>query len=57
MTRAKAIATESIVQRLRIYPHALRAKNAYYSPDRKALLLGYFTRSDDRSRNRAARAA
>ena len=34
------------VQRLRIYPHALRAKNAYYSPERKALLLGYFTASD-----------
>jgi hypothetical protein len=33
------------VQRLRVYPHALRAKNAYYSPDRKALLLGYFTAS------------
>lgn len=30
------------VQRLRIYPHALREKNAYYSPDRKALLFGYF---------------
>jgi len=34
------------VQRLRIYPHALRAKNAYYSPDRKALLLGYFSATD-----------
>src|SRR5260370_261150 len=33
------------VQRLRIYPHALRAKNAYYSPQRKAILLGYFTAS------------
>lgn len=33
------------VQRLRIYPHALRARNAYYSPDKKALLLGYFTGS------------
>jgi hypothetical protein len=33
------------VKRLRIYPHALRAKNAYYSPERKALLLGYFTAS------------
>ena len=31
------------VQNLRIYPHALRAANAFYSPDRKALLLGYFT--------------
>src|SRR6185437_2104457 len=30
------------VQRLRIYPHALREQNAYYSPDRKALLFGYF---------------
>lgn len=34
------------VDRLRIYPHALRAKNAYYSPDHKALLLGYFTSPD-----------
>ncbi len=30
------------VQRLRIYPHALRDRNAYYSPDKKALLFGYF---------------
>lgn len=30
------------VRRLRIYPHALRAENAYYSPDKKALLFGYF---------------
>ncbi|HWZ37853.1 MAG TPA: S8 family serine peptidase [Bradyrhizobium sp.] len=34
------------VQRLRIYPHALRAKNAYYSPEHKALLLGYFKTTD-----------
>jgi hypothetical protein len=27
---------------LRIYPHALRTDNAYYSPDKKALLFGYF---------------
>ncbi len=31
------------VQRLRIYPHALRQANAYYSPAKKALLFGYFT--------------
>ena len=30
------------IQRLRIYPHALRARNAYYSPEHEALLLGYF---------------
>ena len=30
------------MQRLRLYPHAMREKNAYYSPDRKALLFGYF---------------
>ncbi len=30
------------VERLRVYPHALREANAYYSPDKKALLFGYF---------------
>ncbi len=30
------------VRRLRIYPHALRDRNAYYSPVKKALLFGYF---------------
>ena len=33
---------EKYVQRLRIYPHALREPNAYYSPAKKALLFGYF---------------
>ncbi|MBC8142186.1 MAG: S8 family serine peptidase [Armatimonadetes bacterium] len=30
------------VQHLRIYPHALREANAYYSPAKRALLFGYF---------------
>lgn len=30
------------VQRLRIYPHALREPNAFYSPSKIALLFGYF---------------
>jgi hypothetical protein len=30
------------VLKLRIYPHALREANAYYSPEKKALLFGYF---------------
>jgi hypothetical protein len=38
------------VQRLRIYPHALREANAYYSPSKKALLFGYFVASPSTSR-------
>ena len=33
---------EQFTPRLRIYPHALRDRNAYYSPAKKALLFGYF---------------
>ncbi|MNO77406.1 hypothetical protein D3C76_685140 [compost metagenome] len=33
------------VEKLRIYPHALREANAYYSPEKKALLFGYFKAS------------
>ena len=35
------------VRRLRIYPHALRERNAYYSPAKIALLLGYFKATED----------
>ncbi len=34
------------VRRLRIYPHALREANSFYSPAKKALLLGYFPASE-----------
>ncbi|WP_109117876.1 hypothetical protein [Azospirillum sp. TSO22-1] len=38
---------EEYVQRLRIHPHALRIPNAYYSPERMALLFGYFPASTE----------
>lgn len=37
-----AAKSEEFVRQLRVYPHALREANAYYSPDKKALLFGYF---------------
>ena len=40
--RRTAGTSEQFVRRLRIYPHALRDRNAYYSPAKKALLFGYF---------------
>ncbi|MEW8438185.1 MAG: hypothetical protein AB2689_08500 [Candidatus Thiodiazotropha taylori] len=33
------------VGQLRIYPHALREANAYYNPQKKSLLFGYFQSS------------
>ena len=39
------------VDRLRLYPHALREANAYYSPAKKALLFGYFKASRSRAGN------
>lgn len=33
------------IRRLRCYPHALREANAFYSPEKKALLFGYFPAS------------
>ncbi len=36
-------AYEAYVPKLRIYPHALRDANAFYSPNKKALLFGYFS--------------
>jgi hypothetical protein len=42
---------KNYVPRLRIYPHALRQQNAYYSPQKKALLFGYFTTQIKDGRN------
>jgi hypothetical protein len=41
-TTKKKRPAEEYVARLRIYPHALREANAYYSPRKVALLFGYF---------------
>jgi hypothetical protein len=38
---------ETFVPRLRIYPHAFRGANAFYSPDKIGLLFGYFPASAD----------
>lgn len=43
---------DGYVQRLRIYPHGLREENAYYSPNRKALLFGYYNDYAGPSRGR-----
>lgn len=40
---------KTYVQRLRIYPHALRSANAYYSRQKAAILCGYFPATEDRT--------
>lgn len=40
---------DHFVRRLRIYPHALRMANAYYSRDKFSILCGYFPATEDRS--------
>lgn len=43
----------NFTKRLRVYPHGLREKNAYYSPAKRALLFGYF-RADSNAPNVSA---
>jgi len=43
--RTKSGYESYFVPRLRIYPHALREANAYYSPEKHSLLFGYFRAS------------
>ena len=40
--KTKTRERQEYVPALRIYPHALRDANAFYSPQKKALLFGYF---------------
>jgi hypothetical protein len=40
---------DQFVRRLRIYPHALRMANAYYSRNKMSLLFGYFPATEDRT--------
>ncbi|HEX4963275.1 MAG TPA: S8 family serine peptidase [Thermoanaerobaculia bacterium] len=46
--RGKALDDDSdqFVQHLRLHPHALREQNAYYSPQKRAILFGYFPAGD-----------
>jgi len=37
---------EQYVAKLRIHPHAIREANAYYDPEKKAVLFGYFVAAD-----------
>jgi len=47
--RGEDVYIDEYVPRLRIYPHALRQANAFYSPNKKALLFGYFPSVEDQA--------
>jgi hypothetical protein len=39
--------SDEFIRRLRVYPHAMRMPNAYYSRQKRALLFGYFPATED----------
>jgi hypothetical protein len=45
--KPRHLGERTLLRRLRIYPHALREANAYYSPEKAALLFGYFKKGND----------
>jgi len=48
-TSPRSASVKEFVQHLRIYPHALRQANAYYSRKKTSLLFGYFPATSDRT--------
>lgn len=46
IVRVKGKTHSYFVPRLRIYPHAIREANSFYSPEKSALLFGYFPASE-----------
>ncbi|MCF2502715.1 hypothetical protein L0663_04955 [Dyadobacter sp. CY107] len=47
VTSSNASYEHRFVAKLRIYPHAMRQQNAFYSPAKNALLFGYFKASSN----------
>jgi hypothetical protein len=52
---AGAVVGHEFVARLRIYPHALRTANSFYSPDRKALFARIFQGGQEQRRQCSTR--
>jgi subtilisin family serine protease len=44
--KGEIVPDDGYVRKLRVYPHALREANAYYDPEKIALLFGYFPAAD-----------
>lgn len=46
-TSAPTAPDHGYIQKLRLYPHAMQEQNAFYSPNSKAILFGYFRAQDN----------